>query len=452
MASASWMELTQRATESRVIMKQQSQQMTENVSLGARDDADMDLSSDEDGGVKLEVEDQSLPTSVAVEASVLQQEWDSLQSLTAPLWRLPMEPGPLSRQTMSQSQLVYHKCFELLRTNWHCSPGELIPVSLGNDTFYSLAMLLQIRMLSSHAKGVMDQVHASLVDQHRQRVSEMLPGSPVLTKVFGGNPASLAFCEAEIVENSLGLTLEDVSVVALQIHGTKRGRRGGRLVVDYSGVERGPPAGRLTKKQRQKAAHQQTTKDENEEEHAAVSCEMLDPGTQTRATMPSYHTDQPHTRLPQDTVDETSAAIQITSAERLRNLLKVNATKRCSGSVQYRPVGDDAGASPKASADLDSDEYSKISKQEKRDFIRLSHDINKHLGIKSLDATGKTRTRRRKPLREARLGVRQFSGSGLGTLPSERTSLNSLSSLHSRIGGDKEREIMESFQSLGLEH
>ncbi|KAK5131791.1 hypothetical protein LTR08_000546 [Meristemomyces frigidus] len=146
----------------------------------------------------------------------------------ARLWRTSMmtlegnqAPAKLLRSAKDEGGKLFHKWCSLIKKNWDCKAAKALPGVLQGPTSYSLALLLQLRMLSSFAKNDCKNVQAIIVDHWKSRMQslQLSPDpagrrfqSTVVLEVPGlANPQHLQQCEQHIQENVYGLTLEDVA-------------------------------------------------------------------------------------------------------------------------------------------------------------------------------------------------------------------------------------------------
>ncbi|KAK4551859.1 hypothetical protein LTR86_010855 [Recurvomyces mirabilis] len=146
----------------------------------------------------------------------------------AELWCLPLQDGvsgdlawEILGFEVAGSQSTYRYVCDFIERNWHCSAAHALPQIFRKSTPYSLALLLQLRMLASSTEGDLLVAHTMLHDQwaRRLRLAGLEPrnGAIVLqsTIVSGHavrNRGKSDYCEQIIQENVYGVTLEDVAM------------------------------------------------------------------------------------------------------------------------------------------------------------------------------------------------------------------------------------------------
>ncbi|KAK0338062.1 hypothetical protein LTR02_002093 [Friedmanniomyces endolithicus] len=155
------------------------------------------------------------PKNTQLQNTTYYQDASTFVQPGVPLWRTPqVDPVLALKRSPALRQL-------LLRRNWSCDPISALPEYFHASTPYSLALLWQLKKLSSYAKKNMVAAHVILHDNWQRR----LASRDIRSKTSSGlrsfqtvrpaqdiseYPGKGVYCETDIQENIYGITLQDV--------------------------------------------------------------------------------------------------------------------------------------------------------------------------------------------------------------------------------------------------
>ncbi|KAK0261495.1 hypothetical protein LTR87_002775, partial [Friedmanniomyces endolithicus] len=169
------------------------------------------------------------PKNTQLQNTTYYQDASTFVQPGVPLWRTPqvdpvlaLKRSPALRQLVgSEAAYVFYTSCQLLRRNWSCDPISALPEYFHASTPYSLALLWQLKKLSSYAKKNMVAAHVILHDNWQRR----LASRDIRSKTSSGlrsfqtvrpaqdiseYPGKGVYCETDIQENIYGITLQDV--------------------------------------------------------------------------------------------------------------------------------------------------------------------------------------------------------------------------------------------------
>lgn len=336
------------------------------------------------------------------------------------LWRIPEVRRPGSEHTRNDGKdsmpaHIFEKSCKLIQQHWGCKPAIAVPDMLLESTPYSLALLLQLRMLASYSKKDRMNAHAILTNEWESRMKLLELGgqhfefgmrvlqTTMPAHVDGmANPLHTPHCESQIQENVFGLTLQDVvQAIAVVKDGIRR--------------QKDPEARELKKRERLLRRAQ---------------C-----GTPTRNSRSSTKQTTANS-APALTLQDMIRAGAGSEGAHLTNFQTYNARP---DDTQGPGDGDTA--------------YHVFTKQDRKAYNAMTWMMESKLRVQ--DGRGRTRpsekqqNKKEKTLKFlAESGGR--NGSGLATLPSERVDFSSLPALHAQLGNIKEQEVAEAMGALQL--
>jgi hypothetical protein len=148
---------------------------------------------------------------------------------TTPLWQVPVTDD--SARALQQVESEVGHLFVTIRKDfqkrWQCTPSEALPHVMHDSTPYSLELLRYLWTLSSvceERKVHMQAAHAALVKEWQLRLARMAVGAAYANhrefyvyKTNHGTRKTTRYCEKQIHENRIGLTVSDVRKVQADI-------------------------------------------------------------------------------------------------------------------------------------------------------------------------------------------------------------------------------------------
>ncbi|KAK5121081.1 hypothetical protein LTR85_005565 [Meristemomyces frigidus] len=408
----------------------------------------------------------------------------------AQLWRLPVEPTLLANAHDMQNVIdsmtghIFDKSCKLIQQNWECEPLEALPNMLHESTPYSLALLLQLRMLASYSKKDRVDAQAILVNQWQNRMNLLaLAGQDFGGQEYGrrtlqttavmhvngiANPQHMQYCEQIIQENIFGLTLDDVAkALVIAKHVRKSSKNGGGRAAKQSYTQARPQYDNNQQQRRQKDAGQQ-----DEDEAKKRKLEARRAQKQDRLTAKAHGQAAELLRI---RAQVASGEIPIRVSKRLAKQRAANSAPaapltmqdiraerlamiRQSMNIVESPPMDVEVSDPRPEDSTESGgpedmAYETFSKQDKKAYNTMTWMLDSSLRVQEERGNGR-QSRKRTEKKERTLQALAESGgrkgSDLVNLPSERVDFSSLPALHARLGNVKEQEMAEAMRALEL--
>jgi len=367
------------------------------------------------------------------------------------LWQLPVQvPRRPDRKIFaliddSMQTYVYHKSCTLIRDNWRCEAADALPDMLREATPYSLALLLQLRMLASHTKKNRSYAQTLLTTQWQMRLGALGktpgPGAREFQTTHitsGANLQNLQHCEPMIQENVVGLTLEDISS-ALSIARMNK-QRSKKNDAAYQAKR----AAKIADRRERKELARQTAEREKEARSVENDAPALSQALWKEAQRLKGYERQKKAKEGK----ESSGHMRL---DEVRMQRMVEQSRGVSGNTAhpdvvsaYQPVSGDI----EQTLDLDSMSYGKLSKQDSKKFNQIAHAMDRHFQF-----TEKKKSRR--PSKRDRMlrALTQSGGRDQGnqaTLPSEKYDFSTMPTLHARVGDVKEQEMANAMRAMEL--
>lgn len=379
------------------------------------------VENDGDGGVSLEMDDITSPSSALSSSDhnemirVYGQTSIAKLDDTSDLWRLPASPIYMKKSRFKSYGIThpiavhYHQSCRIIRNRWKSDPVSCIPSDLRRQTPYSLAMLSALRGLACSTPSNFALAQSLLLEKWRDRFHSLtIQGEHtnvyiVETLVQDPKPR-----EEKIEENVFGLMLEDVRKARETLsQDTKDVRRDAKQA--QKKISRAMVADRVSQRRRgEKEANQGRRRKRRD----------LDDDLQDmlKSEYASIH----NVRHGVSAVPPNSPAI---TNQRMQPLPPVHAILSES-------------ANEATSSGLDEEATSSLSKAERSQLNQTKNLMNK-MGIEWSTQSKKTR------LKRLRAGGLSRDPNQPVTLPADRVNLNGMPSLYAITPGSSPSGIAQ---------
>ncbi|KAK4542763.1 hypothetical protein LTR36_006139 [Oleoguttula mirabilis] len=401
----------------------------------------------------------------------------------AQLWCLPVEPTQPGKEHAMHNVIdsmpghIFAKSCKLIQEHWGCEPQEALPELLREVTPYSLALLLQLRMLASYAKKDRLNAHDVLINQWQSRMNSLARAG----QTFGGrtlqttqvmdvdglaNLQHMIHCELDIQENIFGLTLQDVAQAIRVVKNARKIAKnaGAKQDLRRAGQDQQLRLQEMIVRRWEKGDGRErqvgARKLRRQEQQVAKAQDRAAELSQIRAKVASGAIPlRVSKRLAGQTAVPPTAQIRLTLDEMQAQWVALMSTG-----------GNGTGAAAAAGPSMDVEVYNTVrpdatqesggaemayetfTNQDQQAYKTMTGMMGSHLRMQDERGrrTRKWREKKEKTLQAlAETGGRKAGSDGY-SLPSERVDYGALQALHAGVGEVGEREMAEAMKALEL--